>query len=75
MTTAATIEVVVKPDGTSVVETKGFHGRDCMAASRFLETALGAVQRDRLTVEFYAGSHTGTGLTTSRSSAEHANDH
>jgi hypothetical protein len=75
MTTPATIEVVVRPDGTSVVETKGFTGRDCLAASRFLETALGAVQRDRLTLEFYAGSHAGTGLTASSEGTEHAAGH
>ena len=53
-TTSKTIEVVVRPDGQSSVETKGFAGAECEEASRFLEAALGSPQRRRRTVEFYS---------------------
>ncbi len=35
------IEVTVSPRGESTVQTKGYTGGDCLAASRFLEQALG----------------------------------
>ncbi len=40
-----TIELIVSPDGSSRVETKGFAGSDCQQASRFLEQALGQKQQ------------------------------
>ena len=48
-----TIEVIVSPDGSSRVETKGFTGSECQQASRFLEQALGLTQREQFTAEFY----------------------
>ena len=48
-----TIELIVAPDGSSRVETKGFAGSECQSASRFLEQALGQVQQERQTAEFY----------------------
>ena len=48
-----TIEVIVAPDGTSRVETKGFVGASCQAASAFLESALGNQTAERRTAEFY----------------------
>lgn len=48
-----TIEITVSPDGQSKVETKGFAGASCQAASKFLEHALGKVAHERLTEEFY----------------------
>jgi hypothetical protein len=36
------------------VQTKGYAGSNCLAASKFLEDALGVVARDRKTDEFYA---------------------
>ena len=51
-----TIEVVVASDGTSRVETKGFHGAECQHASRFLEAALGRQLNESLTTEFHASA-------------------
>ena len=48
-----TIELIVSPDGSSRVETKGFAGGQCQQASRFLEQALGLRDREQLTAEFY----------------------
>ena len=48
-----TIEVIVKPDGSSKVETHGFAGADCRQASEFLEQALGSRQSERLKPEFH----------------------
>jgi hypothetical protein len=47
------IEILIKPDGTSSVQTKGFSGSECRDASRFLEQALGKQTSERLTFEFY----------------------
>ena len=48
------IEVVVHPDGTTQVETKGFGGADCREASAFLEQAIGQRASEKLTAEFYS---------------------
>ncbi len=48
-----TIEIIVKPDGQSVVETKGFTGASCRDASRFIEQALGQRESEQLTGEFH----------------------
>lgn len=47
------IEVVVSPQGEATVQTKGYAGAECLAASRFLEEALGARAAERKTEEFY----------------------
>ena len=47
------IEVTVAKDGGTTVETQGFHGSDCQAASRFLESALGKRSGERLTSEYF----------------------
>jgi len=47
------IEVIVTRDGSTRVETKGFQGVDCQAASRFLEAALGRRIDETLTPEFH----------------------
>ncbi|MEO8493901.1 MAG: DUF2997 domain-containing protein [Planctomycetota bacterium] len=47
------IEIVVAPNGTTRVETKGFSGAQCQEASRFLETALGRRLDWALTPEFH----------------------
>lgn len=47
------IEVVVRPDGETTVQTRGFAGSDCVQASKFLENALGTVVNDVKTAEFY----------------------
>jgi hypothetical protein len=48
-----TIELIVSPDGTSKVETKGFTGSSCQQASRFLENALGQKQNEKLTADYF----------------------
>ena len=47
------IEVIVSPTGETRIETKGFDGAACQAASRFLESALGAKASERLTADYY----------------------
>ena len=47
------IRVVVGPKGETKVETKGFSGGECVAASRFVEQALGRPVSEQLTAEFY----------------------
>ena len=48
-----TIEVTVSPTGDVKVETKGFQGTGCKAASDALQKALGVVQSDKATPEMY----------------------
>lgn len=48
------IEVLVSPTGETSVQTKGFTGSSCRAASAFLEQALGVRTAEKLTSEFYA---------------------
>jgi hypothetical protein len=50
------ITLLVRPDGTSVVEAAGWSGADCRAGTEFLETALGQRLSERLTPEFYAAA-------------------
>ncbi|HEY2761746.1 MAG TPA: DUF2997 domain-containing protein, partial [Pirellulales bacterium] len=47
------IEVIVSPAGTTTVQTHGFVGATCQAASQALEQALGTVAAERKTTEFY----------------------
>ena len=47
------IEVVVAPEGSSKIETKGFRGASCQDASRFIEQALGQRVEERFTAEFH----------------------
>jgi hypothetical protein len=49
-----TIELIVAPDGSSRLETRGFAGEVCRDASRFLEEALGVRLSETLTPEFHA---------------------
>jgi hypothetical protein len=48
-----TIEITVSPAGEAVVQTKGFAGPSCRAASRFVERALGDAVAEQLTAEFH----------------------
>lgn len=48
-----TIELIVSPDGSSKVETKGFAGSNCQQASRFLESALGQKRNEKLTADYF----------------------
>ena len=47
------IEIVVDNKGQSKVETKGFAGRECVEASKFIEQALGRQTEMRTTPEFF----------------------
>lgn len=51
--TLKTIEIIVSPNGSTTVETKGFAGESCQAASRFLEQTLGVRTAEHRTAEFY----------------------
>ena len=51
--TSRTIEIPVKPDGSTSLETKGFTGSECRAASEFIEQALGQRTSEQLTSEFH----------------------
>ncbi len=48
-----TIEILVLPDGTTRVETRGFSGATCQEAGRFLERALGRTTAVERTAEFH----------------------
>ena len=48
-----TIEIIVAPDGTTKVQTKGFQGASCRDGSRFLEQALGSRVNEQVTAEFH----------------------
>ena len=48
------IEVIVSPDGKITVQTKGFAGSACKAASDSLEQALGLKASEKMTAEFYS---------------------
>ena len=52
------IEVIVAADGSSTIEARGFSGRCCQAASRFLENALGERSDERLTAEYFTTTET-----------------
>ena len=47
------IEMIVSPTGETKIETKGFSGSSCQAASEFLEKALGKVLLDKPTAEIH----------------------
>lgn len=48
-----TIEVIISPTGQTSIETRGFTGGECLAATRQLEAVLGRKTADRLTNEFF----------------------
>ncbi len=52
------IEVLVSPQGDTTVQTKGYHGSECLSASRWLEQALGSATAERRTTEFYQATPT-----------------
>lgn len=47
------VEIIVAPNGSTRVQTKGFAGGECRAASDFVEMALGKRTEEKLTGEFY----------------------
>ncbi len=50
------IEITVTPEGETSVETRGFAGPACKAASKPYEVALGAKSTERLTPEYHANA-------------------
>lgn len=48
-----TIEILISPKGEVRLETTGFNGVACRAASRFLEQALGRATAEQLTSEYH----------------------
>ena len=50
-----TIEIIVDAQGRTTIQTRGFTGGDCRAASQFVEQALGRRTAEALTAEFYQG--------------------
>ena len=54
------IQITVRPDGSSEIETKGFTGSECRQASEFLERALGQQTKEQLTAEFHSSANTTT---------------
>lgn len=48
-----TIEIIVSPTGETRLETKGFAGAECKAASKFVEQALGVATGEQMTAEFH----------------------
>ena len=60
------IEVTVSPRGEATVQTKGYTGGNCLAASKFLEQALGVSAVDLKTAEFFQGQSTEETLTQSQ---------
>lgn len=53
-----TIEILIKPDGQTLVQTKGFTGESCRDASRLIEQALGRRESEELTAEFHQAATT-----------------
>jgi hypothetical protein len=49
-----TIELMIRPDGSTRLETRGFQGSSCREADAFLRTALGQVTTDQQTSEYHA---------------------
>jgi hypothetical protein len=47
------IEILIAPNGQATVQTKGFSGPSCQAASRFIEQALGSRINEAITPEFH----------------------
>lgn len=52
-TTNRTIDIIVAPDGSLSLQTRGFTGAACRDASRTLEQALGLRLSEQLTAEFH----------------------
>lgn len=47
------IEITVDAKGQTKVETRGFTGKECRDASKFIEQALGQQTAEKLTAEYY----------------------
>lgn len=47
------------PNGEIKIEAAGFTGADCLEATRFLEEALGTVNEQSLTTDYYQSGNQG----------------
>lgn len=65
-TPSPTIEIVVEPNGSTSVETVGFVGTACQAASSFLERVLGQTTAEQLKPEYHEAVPTRQRLTERR---------
>ena len=54
------MEIIVSPEGETTLETKGFAGPPCQAASEFLEKALGRRTAEKLSAEFHQSFNLGS---------------
>jgi len=54
-----TIEVIISPDAVTKVEAKGFTGRSCLEATKFVEECLGGTLSRHLKPEVHqsVGNH------------------
>ena len=48
-----TIELIILPTGETRLETKGYAGAECVAASKFLERGLGRRLSERKSSEYH----------------------
>ena len=54
-----TIEIIVAPNGEIKIDAIDFKGADCEKATRFLEEALGVIDRRAKKPEYHQTRHTG----------------
>ena len=52
------IEILINSQGEVILQTKGYAGSSCQAATKALEEALGLKAREKLTAEFYQAQTT-----------------
>ena len=52
-----TIEIIVAPNGEIKIDAVGYKGADCEKATRFLEEALGVVDRRAKKPEYHQTRH------------------
>ena len=53
-----TLEIMITPEGKTLIQTQGFFGPSCRQASKFLEEALGQRVSESLTAEYYRSEPT-----------------
>lgn len=61
----AELQIVISPQGEVQIEVKGMQGSGCTDLTRFLEEALGEVEKRTLKAEYYVnttGSSESTGI-------------
>jgi hypothetical protein len=47
------IEIVIKPNGETIIEAFGYNGRECLEATRPYEEALGETVDRKMKAEYY----------------------